>query len=83
MDIVWTPEQGDVEGNEVADRLTKEAAVEAKELEEEISAIIVQDIKSHSRASIRRIWQQRWDIDELCRDFYLCKPFLDYYVMTW
>ena len=34
IDIIWTPGHSDVEGNDVADRLAKEAAMEAKELEE-------------------------------------------------
>ena len=76
IEIVWTPGHSEVEGNEVADRLAKEAAVEAKDLEEETSVVTVQDIKRHARASIRRKWQQRWDISEFGRDFYLCKPFL-------
>ena len=77
IEIVWTPGHSEVEGNEVADRLAKETAVEAKDLEEETSVVTVQDIKRHARASIQRKWQQRWDIGEFGRDFYLCKPFLD------
>ena len=45
IDIVWTPGHSDVEGNDVADRLAKEAAMEAKELEEETSVVTIQDIK--------------------------------------
>ena len=51
--------------------------MEAKALEEETSVVTLQDIKRHARASIQRKWQQRWDIGEFGRDFYLCKPFLD------
>ena len=51
--------------------------MEAKALEQETSVVTVQDIKRHARASIQRKWQQRWDIGEFGRDFYLCKPFLD------
>ena len=35
-----------MEGNDVADRLAKEAAMEAKELEEETSVVTVRDIKN-------------------------------------
>ena len=35
IEIVWTLGYSEVEGNEVVDRLAKEAAVEAKDLEEE------------------------------------------------
>ena len=76
IEIVWTPGHSEVEGNEVADRLAKEAAVEAKAMEEETSVVTVQDIKRYARASIQRKWQQRWDIGEFGRDFYLCKPIL-------
>ena len=51
IEIVWTPGHSEVEGNEYADRLAKEAAVEAKDLEEETSVVTVQDIKRHARAS--------------------------------
>ena len=44
---------------------------------EEASVVTVQDIKKHARTSIKRKWQQRWDIGEFGRDFYLCKPFLN------
>ena len=50
--------------------------MEAKDLGEEISIVTVQDVKRHARVSIRYKWQQRWDIGESGRDFYLCKPFL-------
>ena len=39
IQIVWTLGQSEVEGNEVADRLAKDAAVEAKDLEEETSVV--------------------------------------------
>ena len=50
--------------------------MEAKELGEETSVVTVQDIKRHARVSTRYKWQQRWDIGESGRDFFLCKPFL-------
>ena len=76
LEIVWTPGHSEVQDNDVADRLAKEAAMEAKELGEETSVITVQDIKRHARVSTRYKWQQRWDIGESGRDFFLCKPFL-------
>ena len=60
----------------MADRLAKEAAMEAKELGEGTSVVTVQDIKRHARVSTQYKWQQRWDIGESGRDFFLCKPFL-------
>ena len=73
IEIVWISGHSEAEGNEVTDRLAKEAAVEAKAMEEETSVVTVQDIKRHARASIQRKWQKRWDIGEFGRD----KPFLD------
>ena len=66
-----------MQGNDVADRLSKEAAMEAKEVGEETSVVTVQDIKRHARVSTRYKWQQRWDIWESGHDFFLCKPFLE------
>ena len=71
--IVWTPGHSEVEGNDIADRL----ACETKEMGEETSIVTIQDIKKHARTSIKRKWQQRWDIGEFGRDFYLCNPFLN------
>ena len=59
-----------MEGNEIADRLAKETAREAKEMGKETSIVTVQDIKKHARTSIKRKWQQRWDIGEFGRNFY-------------
>ena len=50
--------------------------MEAKELGEETSVVTVQYVKRHARVSIIYKWQQRWDIGESGRDFYLCKPVL-------
>ena len=47
-DIVWSPGYSEVEGNEVADRLAKEAAVKAKAIEEETRVVTVQNIKRHT-----------------------------------
>ena len=51
--------------------------MDAKELEEETTVVIVKDNKRHARASIQKKWQQRWDIGDFDRDFYLCTQILD------
>ena len=48
LEIVWTPGHSEVTGNDVADELAKEAAMEAKELGEETRYVTVQDIKRHA-----------------------------------
>ena len=50
--IVWTPCHSEVQGNDVADRLGKETAIEAKELGEETGVVTVLDIKIQARVSI-------------------------------
>ena len=77
LEIVWTPGYSEMKGNGVADRLAKETAIEAKELGGETSVVTVQAIKRHARVSTRYKWQQRWDIGESARDFFLCKPFMN------
>ena len=48
LEIVWTPCHSEVQGNDVADKLAKEEAMEAKELGKETSVVTVQDIKRHA-----------------------------------
>ncbi|MEW8548738.1 MAG: hypothetical protein AB2693_34990, partial [Candidatus Thiodiazotropha sp.] len=74
IDIKWTPGHSDIAGNEVADRLAKAAASEAKQLGEETSVVTIQDIKRHARITALLKWQDRWDIGKTGREFYICKP---------
>lgn len=74
IDIKWTPGHSDITGNEVADRLAKAAAIEAKQLGEETSVVTIQDIKRHARITAQLKWQDRWDIGETGRELYICKP---------
>ena len=76
LEIVWPPGHSEVQCNEVADRLAKEAAMYAKDLGAETRIVTVQDVKRHTSVCIRYKWQQSWNIGESGRDFYLCKPFL-------
>ena len=43
--ISWTPVHADIPGNETADRLAKEASLEAKSLDSEVSITTHSDIK--------------------------------------
>ena len=75
--INWTPGHTDVEGNEVADRLAKEAAQEAKELSEESNIITNAEVNKNAKISSRFKWQRRWEISETGRHFYEFKPDID------
>lgn len=74
MLIFWTPGHATIEGNEIADRLAKDAAQQASHMPLDTSVVTLQDIKSSSRKSIISKWQQRWDISESGRFFYSFKP---------
>ena len=68
--LFWTPGHTDIQGNEVADKLAKEAAAEAKELDNSTSVITNQDIKKAARDSILDKWQNKWDISTTGREFH-------------
>ena len=44
--MFWTPGHADIQGNEVANRLAKEAAKEAQDLDLNASVLTNQDIKN-------------------------------------
>ena len=50
--MFWTPGHADIQGNEDADRLAKEAAKEAQNLDQNTSVLTNQDIKKAARDSI-------------------------------
>lgn len=65
VDIDWTPGNASIEGNEIADRLAKEAAEEAAKLEGERSEPISQaDVQAAARKSVEIQWQRCWEISD-------------------
>ncbi|CAC5361493.1 unnamed protein product [Mytilus coruscus] len=62
INFEWTPGHADVRGNEIADKLAKEAAKEANEIEKEAHITVTkQDIKTAARILVNKKWQHRWD----------------------
>ena len=59
--MFWTPGHADIQGNEVADRLAKEAAKEAQNLDQNTSVLTNKDIKKAARGSIMDKWQDKWN----------------------
>jgi ribonuclease HI len=53
IELEWTPDHAEVQGNEIADRLAKEAAKEAQEQDTAVHTMVTkQDIITASRNSI-------------------------------
>ena len=69
INLEWTPGHASIEGNETADKLAKEAAKEASDIDD-ISFITKQDIKKASRDSVMEKWQKRWENSERGRQYF-------------
>ena len=71
IDIAWTPGHADIAGNETADRLAKEAAKEAENIDETKDTMVTAaDIKTAVRTSCLKKWQRRWDLSNSGRELY-------------
>ena len=85
--IQWSPGLANIRGNEMADRLVKEAAKEAEEMTYDIGIASQSDVKSAARESVNIKWQRRWEVSDrvpiypLLRVFYPqnwpCTPKID------
>ena len=60
MDISWTPEHSNTQGNEYADQMAKEAAEEANEKTELPLIVTMGDVKTAARESGKMKWQEMW-----------------------
>ena len=56
--IQWSPGHANIRGNEMADRLAKEATKEAEEMTDDIGIASQSDVKSAARESVNIKWQQ-------------------------
>ncbi|XP_071161036.1 uncharacterized protein [Mytilus edulis] len=67
----WTPGHADVRGNEIADKLAKEAAKEANQIQKEAHITVTkQDIKTAARILVNKKWQHRWVNSDTGRFYY-------------
>ena len=72
IDISWTPGHAAIAGNEIADRLAKEAAREAEDIDENQDRIVTAvDIRTAAKVSCEKKWQRRWDLTNNGRDLYV------------
>lgn len=74
VDIKWTPGHADIKGNNIADELAKEAALEAEKFPEDSQEITAGDFKNLARVSCGMKWQRRWDASETGRHLYDFRP---------
>ena len=71
VNFQWTPGHANVNGNEIADKLAKEAAKEAEEQTGDAHITITkQDIKKAARDHVNTKWQNRWNMSERGRFYY-------------
>jgi len=72
INIHWTPGHADINGNEIADCLAKEAAKEADQLPTTDAHITItkQDIKKAAKDHVMMKWQKRWELSDRGRFYY-------------
>jgi ribonuclease HI len=75
IELEWTPGHAEVQGNEIADRLAKEAAKEAQEQDTAVQTMVTkQDIITASRNSISEKWQHQWENSDRGRSYFKYHP---------
>ena len=74
VDIRWTPGHAEIQGNEEADRLAKEASKEAESMNEEDRTISHAEFKQAAKAHSMTTWQKQWDVSEKGRFLHELKP---------
>ena len=70
VDISWTQGHTNIQGNEYADKMAKEAAEEAKEMTELPPIVTMGDVKTAARESGKMKWQEMWDKTEKGRHLF-------------
>ena len=68
--INWTPGHAEITGNEIADRLAKEAAVDAENMPEVCTPLTSIDIKRAVKDSCTVKRQNRWEASQAGRHMY-------------
>jgi hypothetical protein len=69
--IHWTPGHANVNGNEIADRLAKEALQNQSDTH---NTITKQDVKKAARDHITEKWQNRWNFSNIGRFYHNFHP---------
>ena len=74
IDINWTPGHAEITGNEIADRLAKEAAIDVENMPEVCTPLTSIDIKRAVKDSCTVKWQNRWEASQAGRHMYDLHP---------
>ena len=74
VEIKWTPGQAEIEGNEEADRLAKEASKEAELMSDEGTCISQPELKQAAKTHGLTVWQRQWDISDKGTFLHQLKP---------
>ena len=77
-EIDWTHEHSSIAGNEMADKMAKEAAMEASKFPEDKTITSHPEIKLACTKYIRTQWQRRWEQSDTGRDYYNYFPTLEF-----
>ncbi|CAG2213469.1 unnamed protein product [Mytilus edulis] len=72
--ILWTPGHANIQGNDEADLLAKQAAEEATQLLPKNNIITLQDVKQGAHKSVMQKWQRRWELSDTGRDLFDITP---------
>ena len=72
--INWTPGHAEIAGNEIADKLAKEAAEEAENMPEVDTPLTSIDVKRAVRDSCKIKWQNRWEASQRGRHMFEFHP---------
>ena len=74
VNIDWTPGHSGIAGNEIADRLAKEAATEADSMSDDDHVTSQADVRSCARDATCIHWQRRWEVSECGRRLFQFRP---------
>ena len=74
VDISWTPGHANIKGNEKADRLAKEASLEAAAMKSDTEVVTMADIKQAAVKMGLSQWQRQWESSETGRTLFRYKP---------
>ena len=74
VDISWTPGHANIKGNEEADRLAKEASLEAAAMKSDTEVVTMADIKQAAVKMGLSQWQRQWESSETGRTLFRYKP---------